>query len=197
MFSISTLSTILNSSFVSFFSQHFCFLLLLSSMFTSLCFFLHYYSLKFFDHALHTHAFANFRVSKKHTISFNKQKQFMTLLHLFSSLSFPPIPFIFWPYRCLLINASSLKLWRPVTTICCVLCITTWEHVISSLWMNTPNLTFWLLCIHSPPRLVVLTPHHFPCTFLLTCRYICWLCQYTYWLCQFTCWLFQYIYWLY
>jgi len=57
-----------------------------------------------------------------------------------------------------------LKLWRPITTIFCVPCTTTWKHIKSSLWMNTSDLIFQLLCINSPPKLVILTPHHFPYT---------------------------------
>jgi hypothetical protein len=30
--------------------------------------------------------------------------------------------------------------------------------------MNALDLIFWLFCIHSPPRSILLTLHRFPCT---------------------------------
>ncbi len=87
----------------------------------------------------------------------------------FLSLNFLPLAFIFWPPCRLLINASSLELWWPITTTFYVPYTTMWKHVTSSLWMNTSNFIFWLFYIHNPPKLIVLTPHHSPCTPFVDC----------------------------
>jgi hypothetical protein len=84
-------------------------------------------------------------------------------------LNFSPIPFIFWPTCHLLVNASSLKLWWPITTTFCIPYTATWKHIMSSLWINTLDLIFWMFCIHSPLKLVVLTPCHFPYTPFVDC----------------------------
>ncbi len=91
------------------------------------------------------------------------------LLCLFSSIGFSSILFVFWVAHCLLINSLSLKLqWLVIITFC-VPCTTTWKHVISSLWMNTSNIIFWLFCICSLHRYVLMTFHCSPCISFVEC----------------------------
>ncbi len=63
----------------------------------------------------------------------------------------------------LLINTWPLKLIWPINTSLCVLCIATWKHFMSSLWMNTTNFIFWLLHIANLLLLIVLIPPCSPC----------------------------------
>jgi len=64
------------------------------------------------------------------------ENNFWQLFYFFTSLSFPPIIFIFLFAHCLLINTWSFKLIQAITTTLCVPCITTCKHFTSSLRMN-------------------------------------------------------------
>jgi hypothetical protein len=48
---------------------------------------------------------------------------------LLSSFSFHHVLLLFWATRHLLINVSSLKLWRSIIVTFCVCCTTMWKHV--------------------------------------------------------------------
>ncbi len=127
-------------------------------------FLLPYRCLQFFYCVFHTHFSSNTLASKKIWPPTVNKNDLRRLPCLFLSINFPPILLVFWVTHHLLINALSLKLWWPTTIIFCVTCTTTWKHVASSLWMNALDLIFWLFCIHSPPRSILLTLHRFPCT---------------------------------
>lgn len=133
-------------------------------VFTSMCFLFLCYFLQFFNYTLCTHVFLNSRTLKKTQLLVANENNFWWLHYLFSSLSFPLVPFIFLLTHHLLINTSSLKLWWPITTTFYVPYTTTWKHITSSLWMNTSYLIFWLFYIHSLPKLVMQTPCHSPYT---------------------------------
>ncbi len=97
---------------------------------------------------------------------------FQQLPCFFLSLNIPLVTFIFSFAWCLLINAWSLKLIRPIITSLCVPCTTTWKHLTSSLWMNNANFIFWLLHIHNLFRIFVLTPLRSPCTPFVDCAHL-------------------------
>jgi hypothetical protein len=162
MFSIPTHSIIFNSFFASFFLNnsvssscfHLCSFFYTSFSFAILC---------NFSIMLSTFMLLWILEIRKHIqLLVTNENNFQQLYHLFSSLSFLPIPFIFWPACHLLINTSSSKLWWPITTTFCVPCTTTWKHVTSSLWMNASYFIFQLFCIHNPLKLIILTPCCFP-----------------------------------
>ncbi len=114
-----------------------------------------------------------------HKFSVANENNFRQLFHLFSSLSFPPVPFIFWPTHYLFINTLSSKLWWPITTIFCVPFITTWKHLTSSLWMNASDLILWMFYIHNPPKLSILIPCYSPCMPFTNCANTSIDCVYT------------------
>ncbi len=162
MFNTLACSAILNSSSTSFFLNNYasssclclCSLFCVSFSFATFCKFSIVFSALMFLWTLELW---------KHTqLLIVNKNNFQLLFCLFLSSSFLPIPFIFWLAHRLSINASSSKLLQPITITFYVPCTATWKHVTSSLRMNALDFICQLFSIHSPPKLVVLTPHHSP-----------------------------------
>jgi hypothetical protein len=155
MFNTPTFSLILNtSSFCSFnifpstYSLCLCWSFCVSFSLTNLCNF----SIAFFA-LIFLWTLELQKNTQPHVANKNNLQH---LLCVCLSFSFHPVVFL---VTCrLLINVSSLKLWRSIIVTFCVCCTTMWKHVTEHhCEMNVLDFIFWLFCICSPPRLIILT----------------------------------------